>query len=101
LYWGLRSPRDLYLQEELAEWVKRIPSFTAITTLSRPDPGWSGEAGRVLRLIEERVESVKNVAVYLCGNSGMIVDVTALIRQKGLCPIYREQYYEDTGLPED
>jgi CDP-4-dehydro-6-deoxyglucose reductase, E3 len=33
--------------------------------------------------------------VYLCGNSGMIDDVTALINQRGLCPIYREKYYDD------
>lgn len=101
LYWGLRNQRDLYLQEELAEWAERMPSFTAITTLSRPDPGWSGEVGRVLRLIEGRIGSVKNLAVYLCGNSSMIVDATELIRKKGLCPIYREQYYDDNGSPED
>lgn len=101
LYWGLRSQRDLYLQEELAEWTHRTPGFSAIITLSRPDPGWFGEAGRVSRLIEERVQSVKNLAVYLCGNSGMIADVTALIRKKGLCPIYREQYYDDRDSPEE
>ena len=75
--------------------------FTAVISLSRPDPGWPGEAGRVHRLIEERVQSVKNLAVYLCGNSGMIAEVTALIRKKGLCPIYREQYYDDRDSPEE
>jgi NAD(P)H-flavin reductase len=99
LYWGLRSQRDLYLQEELTEWGERTPGFTAIISLSRPDPSWSGETGRVLRLIEERVQSVKNLAVYLCGNSAMIADVTAQIRKKGLCPIYREQYYDDRDSP--
>jgi NAD(P)H-flavin reductase len=101
LYWGLRSQRDLYLQEELMECVERMPNFTAVTTLSRPEPGWSGEVGRVLRLIEERIESVKDLAVYLCGNSSMIDDVTTLIRKKGLCPIYREQYYDDRASSEE
>lgn len=94
LFWGLRSQRDLYDQEELAELSRRAPTLTAITTLSRPEPGWSGESGRVLRLIEERISSVKNLAVYLCGNSAMIADVTTLLRKKGLCPIYREKYYD-------
>jgi NAD(P)H-flavin reductase len=101
LFWGLRSQRDLYDQEELVELTRRMPTFTAITTLSRPDPGWSGSSGRVLRLIEERIASVKNLAVYLCGNSAMIVDATSLLQKNGLCPIYREKYYDDTGAPED
>ena len=101
LFWGLRSQRDLYYQEELAELTRRTPAFTAITTLSRPEPGRAGKSGRVLRLVEERIASVKNLAVYLCGNSAMIADATALLQKKGLCPIYREKYYDDTGSPED
>jgi CDP-4-dehydro-6-deoxyglucose reductase len=101
LFWGLRSQRDLYDQEELAELSRRMPTFTAIMTLSRPEPGWSGESGRVLRLIEERISTVKNLAVYLCGNSAMIADATSLLQKKGLCPLYREKYYDDTGSPED
>jgi NAD(P)H-flavin reductase len=101
LFWGLRSQRDLYYQEELVDLIGRTPAFTAVTTLSRPEPGWFGESGRVLRLIEERIASVKNLSVYLCGNSGMIADATALLQKKGLCPIYREKYYDDTGSPDD
>jgi NAD(P)H-flavin reductase len=101
LFWGLRSQRDLYYQEKLAELTRRTPALTAITTLSRPEPGWSGSSGRVLRLIEERIASVKHLAVYLCGNSAMIADATSLLQKKGLCPIYREKYYDDTGSPED
>ena len=76
---------------------RRMPTFTAITTLSRPDSGWSGSSGRVLRLIEERISSVKNLAVYLCGNSAMIADATSMLQKKGLCPIYREKYYDGEG----
>jgi CDP-4-dehydro-6-deoxyglucose reductase len=101
LFWGLRSQQDLYGQEELAELTRRTPTFTAITTLSRPETGWSGASGRVLRLIDERIASVKNLAVYLCGNSAMIADATALLHKKGLCPIYREKYYDDTEAPDD
>lgn len=100
LCWGLRSRRDLYYQDELEAWARAYPSFTFTTTLSRPEDGWQGERGRVTRLVEERIASVKNLAVYLCGNSGMLQDVTAIIQKKGLCPIYREKYYDDTGEPE-
>ena len=101
LFWGLRGQRDLYYQEEMAEMTRRTPTLTAITTLSRPEPAWSGLSGRVLRLIEERIVSVNKLAVYLCGNSAMIADATSLLQKKGLCPIYREKYYNDTGSPED
>jgi NAD(P)H-flavin reductase len=100
LFWGLRSQRDLYYQEELLALRKRSPTFTAITTLSRPEPGWAGESGRVLRLIEERIDSVKNLSVYLCGHSAMIADATSLFQRKGLCPIYRERYDDNPGSAE-
>lgn len=101
LFWGLRSQRDLYYQDELAALGRKHANFTAITTLSRPEPGWTGATGRVTRLIDEHVRSVANVSVYLCGNSGMLADVMALINKKGLCPIYREKYYDDSGEPDD
>lgn len=100
LLWGLRSRRDLYYQDELAAWARAHPKFTFTTTLSRPEDGWPGERGRVTRLVEERIASVRNLAVYLCGNSGMLNDVTAILRKKGLCPIYREKYYDDAGESE-
>ena len=101
LFWGLRSQRDLYYQDELAALAKRHASFSYVATLSRPESGWTGTTGRVTNVVEERVTSVANLAVYLCGNSGMIADVTALINKRGLCPIYREKYYDDAGAPDD
>jgi NAD(P)H-flavin reductase len=101
LFWGLRSQRDLYYQEELAVLAQTHPKFSFVTALSRPEPGWSGATGRVTKLVEERIASVKNLAVYLCGNSGMIRDVTAILNSKGLCPVYREKYYDDAGEQAD
>ena len=69
-------------------------NFSLVTTLSRPDPGWEGASGRVTAVIDAQVSSVGNLAVYLCGGSGMIKDVTARLNAKGLCPIYREKYYD-------
>lgn len=91
---GLRAQRDLYYQEELCELATRHPMFHWTITLSRPDPGWTGPTGRVTALVQERVKTVDNLAVYLCGNGGMIKDVTDFLRSKGLCPIYREKWYD-------
>jgi NAD(P)H-flavin reductase len=51
--------------------------------------------------VEDEIRTVHNLEVYLCGNSGMIKDVTALLRERGLCPIYREKYYDDQGSEEE
>jgi NAD(P)H-flavin reductase len=101
LFWGLRSQRDLYYQDELETLAAQLAHFTPVITLSRPEPGWTGEVGRVTRLAEERLRSVTNLAVYLCGNSGMLADVSAIVNRKGLCPIRTEKWYDDRSEPND
>ena len=93
LLWGLRSERDLYYQDELAALRSRLPRFTSTTTLSQPAGSWRGTVGRVLPLVTNVVTDVTDLEVYLCGNGAMIRDVRNIIRTKGLCPIYTEQYY--------
>ncbi len=94
LFWGLRSQRDLYLQDILRGWAHTYSNFSFVTTLSRPEPGWEGPIGRVTALVEQRILTTKNLAVYVCGGHAMIKDVTKILNQKGLCPIYREKYYD-------
>jgi CDP-4-dehydro-6-deoxyglucose reductase len=101
LFWGLRSERDLYYQEELASFTRQLASFRYVVTLSRPKGIWQGSTGRVTQLVDDQIKTVHNLEAYLCGNSGMIKDVTALLRERGLCPIYREKYYDDQGNEEE
>jgi NAD(P)H-flavin reductase len=95
LFWGLRSERDVYYQDELQALSAQHHELTLLTTLSRPSGQWQGHRGRVTERVETDIASVQNLEVYLCGNSGMIKDVTAILNRKGLCPIYREKYYDD------
>jgi CDP-4-dehydro-6-deoxyglucose reductase len=95
LIWGLRSQRDLYYQEEMSKLSRSHSRFSAVTTLSRPEPGWAGSVGRVTTVVEQQIATVKNLSAYLCGNGGMIEDVTAILNGKGLCPIHREKYYDE------
>jgi NAD(P)H-flavin reductase len=93
LFWGLRSERDLYYQDELAALEQQMPDFSATITLSQPAGSWDGAVGRVSPLVSNAITSTANLEVYLCGNGGMIRDVRDIVRRKGLCPIYTEQYY--------
>ena len=97
LYWGLPSQRDVYYQQEFEALAVRYPNVSFAIALSRPEAGWQAYAGRVTGLVDARVISVKNLDVFLCGNNAMIRDVTQIIRAKGLCPIYREIYYDDAS----
>ena len=98
LFWGLRSRADLYYQEELAGLAERLPAFSHVTTLSRPDEAWEGARGTVTPLVERsRIGTVSNLEAYVCGNEAMIKDVTAVLNRKGLCHVYREQYYRDAA----
>jgi NAD(P)H-flavin reductase len=97
LFWGLRNQRDIYYQDELTRLSREVPGTSHIITLSQPAPGWTGASGRVTKLIEREIHDVKRLAVYLCGNSGMITEVTGIIQTKGLCPIFREKYYDDAS----
>ena len=95
LFWGLRSRAELFYQEELARLAERLPDFSHVTTLSRPDEAWQGSRGTVTPLVESRIATVSNLEAYVCGNEAMIKDVTAVLNRKGLCPVYREQYYRE------
>ena len=53
LFWGLRSQRDLYYQEEFRSLAHAVPQFSFITTLSQPEEGWTGATGRVTSSGEE------------------------------------------------
>jgi CDP-4-dehydro-6-deoxyglucose reductase, E3 len=97
LFWGVRSERDLYWQDELQALARAHAGFSFRMTLTRPTADWGGDTGRVTRLVEAHVASVAGLAAYVCGNARMIADVTAILRRKGLCPIYREKYYDDAG----
>jgi NAD(P)H-flavin reductase len=93
LIWGLRSERDLYYREELADLAERFPEFSYTITLSQPSSQWQGHTGRVQAAVEAATSRVDDLAVYICGSRDMITSVTALIRSRGVCPIHREQYY--------
>ena len=79
LFWGLRNQRDIYYQDELTRLSRDVPGTSHIITLSQPTPEWTGASGRVTKLVEREIHDVKRLAVYLCGNSGMITEVTRII----------------------
>jgi NAD(P)H-flavin reductase len=95
LFWGLRSERDLYYQDDLEQLRTRLPGFSYVTTLSQPAGDWSGPVGRVTSLVQRELATVENLEAFLCGNAAMLQEIKEILRSKGLCPIHTEQYYDD------
>ncbi|HET6371190.1 MAG TPA: FAD-binding oxidoreductase, partial [Nitrospiria bacterium] len=95
LYWGLRSERDLYYQEEFLGLAENHPSFRFVTTLSKPTEGWSGARGRVTHHLEEKIDGVDRLEAYLCGNGEMIREVRQILVGKGMDrkTIHYEKFY--------
>ncbi len=91
LFWGLRSEHDLYYQDELQALANQHPGFSFVITLSRSQHTWPGPTGRVTDLVSN-LPSVDDLAVYVCGHRKMVDEVTAIVRKKGHCPIYQEEY---------
>ncbi len=94
LFWGLRSEKDIYYQQELDALARQHSNFSYHIVLSRAQKNWSGAKGRVTQLVEN-LSVVDDLAVYVCGNKRMVIEVTDIVRQKGHCPLYREEYYDE------
>ncbi|MBI4237154.1 MAG: hypothetical protein HY696_01895 [Deltaproteobacteria bacterium] len=93
LYWGLRHDADVYYQDEWQQLVAAHANFHFVTTLSQPSATWSGVVGRVTQLVAQRITTVKDLDVYLCGRGEMIQDVRAYLKTLGLCPVHMEKFF--------
>jgi Na+-transporting NADH:ubiquinone oxidoreductase subunit F len=85
-YFGARTRRDLFLEDEMQALEKTLPDFKFIPALSAPEAGsdWSGETGLITQVLDRQVTSGENAEAYLCGSPGMIDACVAVLRKKGL-----------------
>ena len=94
LFWGLRSEQDIYYRDEFEAFAQQHSNFSLVIALSRWHKTWTGAKGRVTQLVEQ-ISGLESLAVYVCGNTRMVMEVTEIVRQRGSCPVYREKYYDE------
>ncbi len=75
LFFGVRSEKDIYYQNELDQLKSLIPHFEYDYVLSRPSDQWSGKKGYVQNFLNLIDYKSIPTTFYLCGNGGMIKDV--------------------------
>ncbi|MCC5812092.1 MAG: 2Fe-2S iron-sulfur cluster binding domain-containing protein [Ectothiorhodospiraceae bacterium] len=73
LYWGVRSSRDLYLDEQVARWGERLSAYSYVPVLSEPGgEDWKGRTGFVHQAVVEDLPDLSAFDAYLCGPPPMI-----------------------------
>ncbi|HEU0219892.1 MAG TPA: FAD-binding oxidoreductase [Gallionella sp.] len=93
LYWGARTPADLY--SDLPEkWQQEYDNFKFIPVLSEPESehGWQGRTGLVHEAILQDYPKLDGYQVYACGSPEMVKAGRAPFMDKGLP---EDQYFSD------
>jgi NAD(P)H-flavin reductase len=75
MLFGVRSEKDIYIQDELEALRHKINDFKFEYILSRPSETWTGRKGYVQHYLSDF--DYKNIPTtfYMCGNGGMIKEV--------------------------
>lgn len=95
LYFGVRSPRDVYGLDWLYEIQRSHPVLTLhVVVTSGGDPR-EQRCGLVTEAIEQDLGSLEGWRAYLCGSPPMVEAATVLARNKGIDParIYADAFY--------
>lgn len=101
LYWGMRTPSDLYLLDEIRAWSERLCDFRFVPVLSRADPTWRGRRGHVQQAVLEDIGDLSEHAIYLCGSPVMVGDAKQafLARGASIHHLYADSFGFQSAAP--
>lgn len=103
LFCGVRSKRDLYMDDMVQQWLKLYPNLKYTAVLSDPmdDDHWHGETGLVHESVVKHYPDLSDFDVYLSGPPPMVKAGMDLFYEKGLpeTQIYSDSFeYSDDAL---
>lgn len=104
LYWGMRTPADLYLHDEIQAWSGRLCDFKYVPVLSRADGSWTGRRGHVQQAVAEDLADLSAYAIYLCGSPNMIGEARKAFGAQGasLAHLYADGFhFQYQDVPEN
>jgi len=86
LFWGVRAKKDLYLQDEINNWLSKYPLLRYTPVLSQPgvDDQWTGETGLVHESVIKAYPDLSGHEVYMSGPPPMIYAAKAIFHEHGL-----------------
>jgi CDP-4-dehydro-6-deoxyglucose reductase len=99
LYWGGRTPADLYLGDVIAGWEGRLYDFRYVPVLSKADASWAGRRGHVQDAVLADHPDLSEHSIYLCGSPAMIRDAKQAFADHGaaLDTLYADGFSFQSG----
>jgi Na+-transporting NADH:ubiquinone oxidoreductase subunit F len=97
-FFGARTTKDLYLNEEMQALEEHFTDFRYVPVLSHAseEENWQGKTGFVMPFFKEAIRDPQKTEAYLCGSPGMIAAVTkSLINDYGIAE--EKIYYDSFG----
>ncbi|MBK6715734.1 MAG: 2Fe-2S iron-sulfur cluster binding domain-containing protein [Burkholderiales bacterium] len=95
LYFGVRSPRDIYGMEWLAQLQREHPGLHVHVVVASGGNPATQRCGLVTDAIEQDHGDLNGWRAYLCGSPPMVEAATVLARRKGIAAehIYADAFY--------
>ncbi|HHC09011.1 MAG TPA: hypothetical protein ENK55_09880 [Actinobacteria bacterium] len=101
VFWGLRLPDDLCLEEEIARLEAR-GTLRVTVSLSRPPSDWHGLRGRITETVPPLLSEVADTWFYLVSNGRMVAEMRAALEEIGVDRnrIYCESFFDHRHRPD-
>ncbi|NNM58340.1 MAG: 2Fe-2S iron-sulfur cluster binding domain-containing protein [Legionellales bacterium] len=86
LFWGAKTPDDLYMNELPLRWQKELPSFRYTPTISRPDNSliWQGKTTTLPKLVTELYPDLTDTLFYVSGSAPLVQEMLRHAQEHGL-----------------
>lgn len=96
LYWGCRTPADLYLNDWAQEAAGRLPwlSYTPVLSHAKPEEGWHGREGLVHQAVMADHPDLSGHQVYACGVPIMVESAQRDFSAQ--CGLPDDQFFADS-----
>ena len=95
LYFGVRTPRDLYGTEWLASLKSAYPNLKVNHVVASGGDPRLQRCGVVTEAIEQDLRELRGWRAYVCGSPPMVEAATALVRRLGITAdhVYADAFY--------
>ncbi len=79
------SSADIVFQQELEEISRQMPTFSLVSVLNSPEPGWKGETGRLSEaLLRKWVPDLDQQLFWISGPPPMVMASKESVKQTGV-----------------
>jgi ferredoxin-NAD(P)+ reductase (naphthalene dioxygenase ferredoxin-specific) len=95
VYFGVRSPADIYCADQLAAMAEQHPNLHVQTIVATGGRDGVHRRGLVTDAVAEDLPNLDGWRAYLCGAPPMVDAATLLLRRRGIQPehVYADAFY--------